>query len=448
MKDILLSKVKEFLLAHIKSESPVLIGLSGGVDSSFLFSLLLEFRSFTALNLHVVHYDHAWREESLEEACLLRDFVESFSIPFYSERAQEVEFQNSNLEEKARNERFAFFQKVYKKVGAQALVLAHQKDDQVETVLKRFFEGAGVLSLGGMQASSIYETMSIWRPLLSVAREEIESRSGMQGWIPFKDRTNLDLKFLRPRMRQELIPVMESCFGKKIRNSLFRVGEELSLLKGYLERRLQPYVDQSEILLLGSVLPLMSLKIEDSFERQEVVRLFLRRHQATLSSDVLKKTLKLLEGNLSNKQVDISRGALLIERGDLIWLNSLPRVFQGQAPLNGVPLREGASIWEVQIGSNSIRSKKDTLRSCFLEGKISYRIEGISDPWFSSYALLIDKDQKKISGYLAKNKIPAKMKEMFPFVINNGRLIDCDFCFNFDLKCEGSSLFSNIILKL
>ncbi len=309
MRDVLLKSVKDFLLKRLSGDAPILVGLSGGVDSSALFSLLLKCRCLIPFNLHVAHFDHAWREESSQESCLLRNFVESNSVPFHSERSQMLGGQG-NLEEKARNERFLFFRKIYQKIGAQALVLAHQREDQAETILKRIFEGAGVLSLGGMELSTVHETMSVWRPLLGVRRKELEKQNERRDWTPFRDRTNSDLKFLRPRMRKELFPMLESSFGKNVQDSLFRVGEELSLLKNSLERRLQPYVDQSKSYILGSYLPFADLGVEDFFERRELVRLFLRKHRGMLSSDVLKKAVDLLEGRLSNKQMDISKGFL------------------------------------------------------------------------------------------------------------------------------------------
>ena len=449
MKDSLVKVVKEFLMDYWEPGDPLLIGLSGGEDSSALLSLLIECRSFFSLDLHIAHFDHGWREESREEALALQTFVESFGVPFHVERSMASLEESSNLEEKARIERFLFFQRVYKKIGAQALILAHQREDQAETILKRIFEGAGVLSLGGMQKSSFYETMIVWRPLLGVSREEIQKWNKKKSWIPFQDRTNKDLKFLRPRMREELFPQLEKCFGKKVKHSLFRIGEEISLLKGSFEKKLQLYLDQSLEGCLGSFLPFMSFGVVDPFEKQELIRLFLRKHQVSISRDVLKKTVSLLEANLLNKQVDVSKGELLVDRGSLIWLNSFPESFLGQVVLKDSFLRvqQGAWLWEVEKGARSLKDKERSWLACFLQGRISYPIKEGEDLFLSSYDSLEEKDQKKISSCLAKNKVPAKMKKIFPFIINRGRLFGFDFCFDLDLNNEKQTVFANIILK-
>jgi tRNA(Ile)-lysidine synthase len=444
MKDSLLKIVRDFLATHLKPEGPLLLGLSGGEDSSALFSLLLECRSLFSFDLHVAHFDHAWREESVQEAAQLQGFVSKYGFTFHTERAFSSPKDSSNLEEKARELRFDFFQKVYQKIGAQALVLAHQREDQVETILKRLFEGSGILALGGMRTSSYYEGMLVWRPLLSVPREEIEKWNQGKEWAPFKDRTNLDLKFLRPRMREQLFPFLEGYFGKKVRNSLFRVGEDLALLKDFLEERLSLYMEKSEEGTLGSSLCFKDLGISDPFEKQEVVRRFLFKNQTEASSDVLKKAVFLLDELRPDKKLDVSQGELLLDRGTLVFLKKeLPKSFQGR-----IPLREGSfSSLDVVFSSNPARQRDGSLLSCFLKGEVTYRLDGVDSFCLTSYDLLAEKDQKTVSAYLAKNKVPAKMRKLFPFVTNNDRLVDCDFCFNLDLNCEDSFVFSNIILK-
>jgi tRNA(Ile)-lysidine synthase len=444
MKDTLLKLVRDFLAANLKPQGPVLLGLSGGEDSSALFSLLLECQSFFSFDLHVAHFDHAWREEGSIEAIDLQKFVDRCGATFHTERASGSPKDSSNLEEKARELRFDFFQKIYQKIEAQALILAHQREDQVETILKRLFEGASVLALGGMRSSSYYKGMLVWRPLLSASRERIEEWNRGKVWSPFKDRTNLDVKFLRPRMREQLIPLLEGYFGKKVRNSLFRVGEDLALLKDFLEERLGLHREKSEEGALGSSLCFRDLALSNPFEKQEVVRRFLLKNQVEVSSDVLKKAVFLLEQLRPHKRLDVSSGELLVDRGTLVLLKSkLPKPFQGQ-----MPLKEGSfPFLEVTLSSKPISQPSNSLLSCFLKGEISYRLESLDSFCLTSYDLLTKKDRKTVSGYLAKNKVPAQMKKLFPFLTNNNRLVDFDFCFNLDLNYDESLVFSNIILK-
>lgn len=446
MKSFLLKGLKNFLSLHYKGKGPLLMGFSGGEDSSALFSLLLELKKELSFDLHVAHFDHAWREESREEACVLQNYVEGNSLAFHMQRSNSQA--TSNLEDEARIERFRFFGCVYQRIQAEALLLAHQKGDQVETVLKRIFEGAGILSLGGMQECSFYEGMQVWRPLLGVERKDLEDWNGGVQWKPFQDRTNEDLKFLRPRMRESLLPSLETQFGKGIRSNLFKLGAEISLLRNYFYKKWDPFLSQIKEGVLGCSFFVSDLSIEDAFEKQEVIRLFLQKRKVTLSSSSLKKVLELLDQNASNKEVDVSDGFLFIERGVLIWLRNRPPSFQGTVLIEqgDYTIRQGSVSWKVEEGKKPFQVGEDSLLFCFLQGKVPFKFnKGFS---FSSYENLSEKEQKKVSGYLAKHKVPAKLKRMFPFVVDNLGFVQFYISFNCDVNYENSVYLSSIILKI
>ena len=147
MRDRLLQVVKEFLKVHYREGFPLLVGFSGGPDSLALLHLLMECRRFFALELHVAHVDHGWREASGREAEGLQRAVGSWGLKFYVRRLEGI----PATEVAARESRLRFFGELYKELGCQAVVLGHQGDDQVETVLKRILEGATLPALGGIK---------------------------------------------------------------------------------------------------------------------------------------------------------------------------------------------------------------------------------------------------------------------------------------------------------
>ena len=446
MKESLVKTVKDFFSFRVVKGSPLLLGFSGGVDSSALLSLVLECRRFFSLDIHVAHFDHAWREESLKEAEDLKIRVEGLGLVFHSVRSDGKGAIGSNREERAREERYAFFKKVYIEVGAQALVLAHQRDDQVETVLKRIFEGAGLLSSGGMQQDSLYKGMVLWRPLLSIAREELIEWNSSKGISCLMDSTNLDLQFLRPRMREKLLPEIEKWFGKNIRKNIFSLGEELSYLKTSIEKKLKPFLAKKIEGPLGVFLPIMDFAIEDSFERQELVRLFLAEKGVSIGRPALKNITALLEARLSDKKIDVETGCLIIDQGNVLWLFHEPAVFFGTEKVGEVNniKREGWN-WEVVRGDGTEISLHPLIYS-FLQGELSYSVSSGTEIVLSSYELLKAKDQKKISGFFSKNKVPARIRKFFPFVIENKILLD--LCFVFNLNSETNIEKENLTVKL
>jgi tRNA(Ile)-lysidine synthase len=239
MKDGILKKVKDFLHRHLKEDTPLLLGFSGGPDSLALLYLFLECRQFFSFKLHVAHVDHGWRKESGEQAKELADRARSLGLPFHLKTLTEQPILG-NLEADARLKRLEFFSEVYKEIGAAALVLAHQIDDQAETVLKRILEGSSLLSLGGLKEVFSLQGMRIWRPLLQVSKKELFQWLEKRGLQGIDDPTNRDLKFLRARMRAQIFPDLTAAFGKDATSNLAYLGETGHELKEYLYRRIAP----------------------------------------------------------------------------------------------------------------------------------------------------------------------------------------------------------------
>ena len=166
---MLLDILRQFLHVHWDGHSPLLLGYSGGPDSKVLLYALLE---LGVHSLHVAHIDHGWREESGGEVLLLQHEIEALRLPFHTTR---LVAPVKNKEALAREERFSFFSTLFHKISAQALLLAHHRDDQVETVLKRILEGAHLPFLTGIESISQRKVMTIWRPLLSCKNRQIIS---------------------------------------------------------------------------------------------------------------------------------------------------------------------------------------------------------------------------------------------------------------------------------
>jgi len=189
-----------------------------------LFVAMLKCR----LSFEVLHVDHGWRPESGEEAAGLQKWVESQGIRFHLRTLNPS--QSHNLEEWSREQRLA----LYRTFGMQ-VVVGHHADDQKETILKRFFEGSRLSALGGMAIRQEWEGLIMWRPLLKIRRTEIEEY--VHGYPILRDPSNSDPRFLRTRIRNEVIPLLERHFGKNL--ALCQVGEEADELKEFLEVRLQ-----------------------------------------------------------------------------------------------------------------------------------------------------------------------------------------------------------------
>jgi len=214
-----------------------IVGVSAGVDSMVLLHLLNACREAFDLFLIIAHVNHGLRpEESEREAELVHRESERLGLPFEYGQFHAKEFQKLgglSPQDAARRIRFRFFHDLLQKHGAQKIVLGHNADDQVETVLFRLLRGSGLQGLKGILP--IREGKVI-RPLLEVWREEIESYA-VEKRIPFLlDSSNLKGDYLRNRIRLSLIPLIEKEYQPNFKETLLRTSSILREENNYLER--------------------------------------------------------------------------------------------------------------------------------------------------------------------------------------------------------------------
>lgn len=393
MKELLIQLVRDFCSSHLKQKKPILIGYSGGVDSTALLSLFFECRFLCCLDIHVAHFDHGWREKSREEASYLASKVVDMGLSFHSKRCKGVVWGAiANKEDKARELRYQFFKEIYNKIDAQALLLGHQREDASETVLKRILEGAAVFSLGGMQEISQKEGMVIGRPLIRTPRKKLIEWNAMKGLIPLEDITNEDLHFLRPRLRYKVFPYLERWFGKGVQKNLASLGEEFYLLKEYMQKKIEG--------LLPSVLegPFGFALLEEHFggvdpiERQELIRYCLQKRGVSIGREGLQRIETLLAKEVFDKKIDVSLGELIVNGPNIFWIDNAQVKITTEQASSFSSLLEGA------------------LKGCFV-----YRLDGHSGDVFF-YSDLDKKEREKLSSFFARNKIPATMRRFFPCV--------------------------------
>jgi tRNA(Ile)-lysidine synthase len=138
----------------------------------------------------------------------------------------------AGFEKRAREIRYRFLRDLSEKVGAEAVALAHTADDQVETILMRVFEGAGI---GGVKGIPRESGDGIVRPILDVWKEEILEDLKKRK-IPYRiDKSNIDTRFERNWVRHVLIPLLEKRYGKAVKKRIFTLGERFRELDDYLE---------------------------------------------------------------------------------------------------------------------------------------------------------------------------------------------------------------------
>src|ERR1043165_5644754 len=216
------------------SGETIVVAVSGGADSTALLLALEELKRYYKFynQICVAHLDHRLRKSSSKDAKWVSELATNLgfkSVIGRSKVAEEARETNDNLEQAARDARYAFLQRTAKRVSAKYVLTAHTMDDQAETVLLRLMRGSAGFGLGGMEAVrplAKNSSIKLVRPLLWARRIDTENYCRLRKTAFLADDMNNDVAFSRVRVRQQLLPLMHS-FNNRIVEAISRTAAQL-----------------------------------------------------------------------------------------------------------------------------------------------------------------------------------------------------------------------------
>ena len=208
----------------LRAGDRVLLAVSGGADSVAMLRLLLELRAELGVVLAVAHFNHGLRgEQAVADQAFVADLAQHYGLEFFvhgSDIRDEARARKLGIETAARAARYRWFAEIAAQQRFDCVATAHTLDDQGETVLLKFLRGAGTRGLAGIYPIVVRDGFRIVRPVLCVTRADIEAHLSSlgQGWR--EDESNLDHRFLRNRIRHELLPLLEREYNPRLRHLL------------------------------------------------------------------------------------------------------------------------------------------------------------------------------------------------------------------------------------
>ena len=219
----------------LQPPTPLLLAVSGGPDSLCMADAIITLQSELHVSPVIAHLDHQLRGEAAQaDADFVREFATHTQVPCIVEQVDVGELsrtQRVSVEVAAREARYRFLASAARSIGAQYIAIAHNADDQAETVLLRLLRGTGIYGLRGMRPVHPLEApsaqapgLTLIRPLLGIHRTEIECYCRQKNLAPRHDTTNDELHHTRNRIRHELLPLLEQ-YNPGIRKVLVRLAE-------------------------------------------------------------------------------------------------------------------------------------------------------------------------------------------------------------------------------
>ncbi len=235
---LFLKTVRRFQM--FRASRKVYVACSGGPDSTALVYLLMRLKKIQSLELGILHVNHGLRGKASDtDERWVKELARKLGLPFLSGRVnvkQEAKKNRLSIEEAARDVRYRFLIQTAKRHRIGTIVLGHTMDDQVETVLMRFLVGSGLRGLGGSKPVFEREGIQFVRPLTQIPKQEIVTFLKKEKIKYRIDQSNHNLKFLRNRLRLELMPYLEKKINPGIRKIFARLPEVIQNDVDFLEK--------------------------------------------------------------------------------------------------------------------------------------------------------------------------------------------------------------------
>ena len=304
----------------LKSGDRVVVGVSGGPDSVCLLSILTELKTELQIELIAAHFEHGLRPgEDEKETEFVRSFVKSLGVPFEYEKADKnIKDGKGSLEEKARIVRYRFLERVRNKYDATKIALGHNKNDQAETIIMRLLRGSGLEGLKGIPP---VRDGVIIRPIIGLTRDEILYYLNEKGLHYVSDPSNMDITFLRNRIRHELIPLLRT-YQPNIIEVLAKTAEILFVENDFLNSEAEKWVRQNSRTVEGAILTNITAfnKTHPALKNRILKYLIKKKlgHTKRITYEHISRIRELIEKGAPNSELHLPYGLVAKKRYDLL----------------------------------------------------------------------------------------------------------------------------------
>lgn len=433
LKDKVLTTIKEYNL--IEENDNILVGVSGGPDSMALLYILLEIKELIPFNIHIAHVNHGVRgEDAKADQLFVEEIAKKLSLPYYTKNVNMIQYgkdKGISSEEAGRELRYGFFREILVSLGGGKIAVAHNMNDQAETLIMRFLRGTGIDGLKGMD----FITKDIIRPILGIDRREIETYILDNKIDTVLDKTNLESIYSRNKVRLELIPYIEENFNPNIVNTLWRTSRISSIDSEFLEESSEERYniivksqDKHSIILDSDKL----LKEHKSIQ-QRIIRSCISKVNGSLqgiTETQVSSVINLFQASNTGKEVHLSNGIVAkTSYGDLIIEKNINKdvnryLYKLKSPgvnnLEDIGYSFNIEIFPMDKGF-TIDKEKNTRYFDFdvVKGDlfVRNRLEGDRLTPFGM------RGTKKLKDYFIDEKVPKETRDKIPLIVDDENIL-------------------------
>jgi tRNA(Ile)-lysidine synthase len=311
----LIKKIQNHIFANSLFErgAKIVLGISGGPDSTCLLDVFSKLQKKYALELSIAHVNYHLRGyDSEKDEQFVEKLAEKYGLSLDILNAQIKEQDKS--EEKLRLVRYTFFEELRKENKFDLIAVAHNCDDQAETVLMRLIRGTGLNGLSAMQAKN----GKIIRPLLEISRQEIITYLKENKLSYRIDKTNKESVYLRNKIRNKLIPYLEKNYNPNLKQVLAKSAKTFGEDYTVIEELTEKFWEENKTLSAKKILALPV-----AIQKRILQKALAQKKPASAHENFtqIEEILKALKSTKNKNQVVKSAGLKMTRRGDKLTID-------------------------------------------------------------------------------------------------------------------------------
>jgi len=322
LEDLVMKTITKYNM--ISKGEKIVVAVSGGPDSMALLNALINLKEKLQCELVVAHVNHMIRAVADSETEYVKEFCKSRGIECFVKKVDVTSLANElkiGIEEAGRNVRYEFFDEIFNKVNADKIAIAHNANDNAETVLMNVLRGTGISGLKGIEP--IRDDKFI-RPLIETERADIEKYCEDMELNPKFDESNKDNTYTRNKIRNLLIPFLKEEFNPSVVEGLNRLSDLASQENKYIEEIVNK--EYANILVSTDsekiVLNLKKFNELDDFIKGKIIMLcVLNLFGSTkgIEKKHIEDIIKLCDRNIGNKYITPNKSVkFFVGKGNIV----------------------------------------------------------------------------------------------------------------------------------
>ena len=309
VEESFLNTCKKFNL--ISQGDKIVVGVSGGPDSISLVHLLIKYKEKFGCELVVCHINHLIRSDSTDDEKFVENYCQKNGIKFFAKRVDVETLAKENklsVEDAGRRVRYEFFEEIASKEKANKIAIAHNKNDNAETILLNLIRGTGAKGLEGIRPFD--EARHIVRPLINVEKEDIIDFCQKENLEPRIDSTHSQNIYRRNEIRNEILPKLKE-INPNIIETLARTSDIICEENSFISKEVDDKYKELAIIEDKKI----SYDLKSFNEQAQIIRSSLvlktievltseRKNVQKINVDDI---LKMAEKNIGGKQIQINK---------------------------------------------------------------------------------------------------------------------------------------------